>query len=271
MQFKICDIAFAHAPNIGWFWKSVYDITWYRGQDYYQTCFFTDSCLPLAETTPAKRKIAIILEPPELCPNNWTYVVNNQHLFDYVLTYGEQLIRSNPQKFLYYPIAAPWIPKADRKIYPKNKLVSIIASAKQWITGHKLRHEIIRRFGQDHGLSVFGGGAADVPKTPMLRDYMFSIAVMNSKFDDYFTEVVTDCFAVGTIPIFWGTKNISKYFNSDGILFFDTLDELHKILSSLSLELYLSKLEAIRENFELSNNYLVSEDYMYEHYPFLFN
>ena len=41
----------------------------------------------------------------------------------------------------------------------------------------------------------------------------------------YFNEKIIDCFFSGTIPIYWGTKNISKYFDENGIIFFPNIDE----------------------------------------------
>ena len=45
------------------------------------------------------------------------------------------------------------------------------------------------------------------------------------KVDNFFTEVLTDTFRLGTVPIFWGCPNISEYFDIDGIIVFDERDD----------------------------------------------
>ena len=76
---------------------------------------------------------------------------------------------------------------------------------------------------------------------------MFSIAVENAVYDTYFTEKLTDCFATGTIPVFYGSKKvIKKYFNPDGVIFLDDNFDI----STLTEDLYYSKMDAIKDNFE---------------------
>jgi hypothetical protein len=68
----------------------------------------------------------------------------------------------------------------------------------------------------------------------------------------------------GTIPIYWGCPSIGDFFDIDGILTFDTIDDLSEILNSLTPELYNSKIKNIKNNFELSKKYILSEDWIYE-------
>ena len=88
--------------------------------------------------------------------------------------------------------------------------------------------------------------------------------VENSKTDNYFTEKLIDCLAVGTIPIYWGCPNLDSYFNLDGIITFNTLDELNNILPTLDDELYNSKIDTIKQNLEKSKEYNVTEDWIYK-------
>ena len=76
---------------------------------------------------------------------------------------------------------------------------------------------------------------------------MFSITIENFKYDDYFTEKITDCFANGVIPVYYGTNNIGKYFDQNGII---TLNDRFKF-EDLTEELYESKLDSIRNNLNL--------------------
>ena len=273
---KIFDKNFAHASGMCWNWIPK-NIKWYRGTDYYDSCFFTDTDIPYAEYVNCKQKIAIILEPPEINReykqiNYFEYLKDNHNKFDFILTPYKDMIELDPKKFLYYHQSFPWIPKEDQKIYTKSKLVSIIASSKQSTIGHRLRHQVIKTYYDKFKFDVYGCGYMPYKeyKTDFLKDYYYSICIMNSNINGYFTEAVGDCFATGTIPIFWGTKTISDVYNTDGIIFFEKIEDLHDILNTIDQKYYESKMKAIKENFNIATQYSTHEDYMYEKYPHIF-
>jgi hypothetical protein len=271
MKYKIKDIAFGHQPNMSWHWKSERGIEWYRGDDYYDTCFFADRELNKVDSVQAKRKIAILVEPPAILNEGYNFIRENHSKFDYILTYSQEMIAIDPKKFLFYPMAMSWIPKEDRGVCNKTKVSSIVASFKKDTEGHRLRHAIVERYG-NKWVDVFGCGFREFkhPKTPFLAPYMFSFAIINSVCDDYWTEIVTDCFTTGTVPIYWGTKNIANYYNPDGIIFLENVDHAYEIIKEINAERYQKMLPAVRENFEIANKYITAEDYMYDHYKFLF-
>jgi len=185
------------------------------------------------------------------------------------LTYDKSLIATDPSKFLYYAIGGCWIAPQQRVIAPKTQLASMIASAKNSTPGHKLRHEIAARLGDK--LTVLGGIRQPIKeKGEGLLPYHFSVAVENCQIDDYFTEKIVDCFVTGTVPVYWGTRQISSYFNPKGILQFETVDELEAKISQLTPALYESLRPYVEENYRLAQNYLVAEDWIYERFPFLF-
>ena len=74
--------------------------------------------------------------------------------------------------------------------------------------------------------------------------------------DYYYTEKILDCFVTGNIPIFRGCKSIHKFFDTRGIIFWNTLDELDEILNTLSPELYESMLPYAEINYKLSKRYI---------------
>ena len=137
----------------------------------------------------------------------------------------------------------------------------MISSNKSMVPGHRKRLEFVNKFKDQ--VDLYGRGFRDLPrKEEGIKDYMFSVAVENAVYDTYFTEKLTDCFATGTIPIFYGCKGVTEYFNEDGIIFLD--DDFD--VSTLTEELYYSKMDAIKDNFERANNLQVAEDYLYETY-----
>ena len=68
----------------------------------------------------------------------------------------------------------------------------------------------------------------------------------------------------GTIPIYWGCPSIGDFFDLDGIITFDSLDELDYILGSLTPELYMEKLESINNNFIKSQDFIIADDIVYK-------
>ena len=116
-------------------------------------------------------------------------------------------------------------------------------------------------YGGACGSSIIGGSHCyhHRKKSEAMKDYMFSIAIENCKVDCYFTEKITDCFANGVIPVYYGSKNIVKHFDENGIIF---LDENFDI-STLSEDLYNSKLDGVKENFKRIKEIPISDDMVY--------
>jgi hypothetical protein len=147
------------------------------------------------------------------------------------------------------------------KIYPKNKLVSMIASNKTLCSEHIYRQQIINKFSSkcDH----FGTGYNEIKnKKDGLKDYCFSIAMENGTYPNMFTEKITDCFMTGTIPVYYGISNIGDYFDTNGIIVLDDSFEIE----DLSFELYYSKIKSVEKNLQLAIDLLLAEDYIYKNF-----
>ena len=66
-------------------------------------------------------------------------------------------------------------------------------------------------------------------------------------------------FLFKTIPIYWGCSNIGDFFNMDGIITFENVDDaIHKI-NQLDENYYNSKKSAIEENYKLAQKYICYE------------
>lgn len=204
-----------------------------------------------------------LLESKEIIKPIYDWVVAN---YDFVASRVDGIFSCDKElcekysKFKYsLSNAAPWV--VDRKIYEKTKLISMISSNKSMIPGHRKRLEFVNKFKDQ--VDLYGRGICDIScKEEGLQDYMFSIAVENAVYDTYFTEKLTDCFATGTIPIFYGCRSVVEYFNEDGIIFLD--DDFD--ISLLTKDLYYDKMDAIKENFERSLNLPLAEDFVYGNY-----
>jgi len=216
-----------------------------------------------AESNKNKKNYAWFLESASIRSKLFSWIPNNiSHLeenFEMIFTYDKRLLSLSPKFKLVLPPAVPWV--INRGIHDKTRLISMIASTKMYCVGHNYRQSIADKY--KTVVDCFGVGRKElINKDDGLNDYCFSIAVQNDNYPNYFTEIVTDCFATGTIPIFWGTSAISEFFNEDGIIFYSNEFDI----ADLSFDLYHSKMEYIKENYERANELPIAEDYIYENY-----
>lgn len=206
---------------------------------------------------------AWLLEPPVINPLIYSKIKDVSNRFKKVFTCIKSLLDLG-EPYYFIPCGGCWIKPSDQQIYIKTKNLSIISSSKKSAPGHKLRHEIIRRTNKND-LDVFGKGYRYIQdKIEGHKDYRFSIVVENSKIDYYFTEKLIDSFATGCIPIYWGCPSISDFFNIDGMILFNNIDELLRIIPTLNSELYNAKIEAIQDNYNRCKRYMLADDHIYD-------
>jgi hypothetical protein len=209
--------------------------------------------------------------------------------YDGIFTCDRELV--NKHEKIHFCLAGsnlPWIPEKDYKIYDKSEFGSFIASSKIYTEGHKFRHKLYNNlkvrseghnivhlfggisnnmFGVKKGCHLLGYKGNDWnDKSEALNDFMFSIVIENDQYDDYFTEKITDCFATGTIPVYYGTKNIGNYFNTDGIIEIPNDETLVDfiITNRLNKDLYYSKMDAIEDNLERVKNMQLADDMLFD-------
>jgi hypothetical protein len=198
----------------------------------------------------------IIPSQYEWCKQNINILKNN---FLKVFTHDVELTKSSDIFQLTQCSSKSFF--AHGEVYPKTKLVSMIASNKTMCNEHIYRQQIIQKFSNecDH----FGRGHRPIDnKEDGLKDYCFSFAMENATYPNMFTEKITDCFMTGTIPIYYGIPNIGDYFNIDGIIILD--DNFN--INDLSFDLYYSKMDAVIDNFKRSIDFPLAEDYIFKNF-----
>jgi len=199
---------------------------------------------------------AIIPDVYNACRKNISFLEDN---YEFIFTHDEDLAKISPKFKLVLCNARTWITTPG--INKKTKLISMIASSKVLCPEHSYRQTIIQKY--KNQIDHYGRGFKEIlHKEEGLNDYCFSIAMENGNYPVMFTEKITDCFAVGAIPIYYGADTINKYFNSDGIIMLT--DKL--LLDNLSYDYYESKMDAIKDNFERTVALPIAEDYIYERY-----
>lgn len=234
-------------------------IEWISNLEHELDTFFIDDYIESGyKYSSPGRKYGWLLESKWISPainnvknSDWSLISQ----YDAIFTHDKELLdKGHPFKFV--PAQGSWI--ANPVIHQKTKLVSMISSGKNWTDGHKFRVGWIEN--HKDKLDLYGRGFNEILlKEEGLCDYMFSVAIENGSYETYFTEKLLDCFLTGTIPIYYGAPDIGSYFNMDGIL---SLDEFDKITP----ELYHSKIDAVKDNFERALKMEILEDYIYINY-----
>ena len=203
-----------------------------------------------------------LLESPKVTSYAYQFALENHSLFEKIFTFDRSLLEHS-DVFIFLPIGGCWIDDCDINLYTKTKSISIIASSKKDLEGQILRHEVVKKFNDK--IDLYGRGYNPIEKKlEGLKDYKYSIVIENTKSDYYFTEKLIDCLATGTIPIYWGCPSISKFFNIDGIIEFDSLEDLETIISKINSGLININPKVIVENFNKCKDYLIADDLIFK-------
>ena len=226
-------------------------------------------------------KVALLTEcRPFDFQGRYKYILENENKFDYIVTYDDQLIAELPAKTCPTPEGGTWVwPLDKQQIYPKTKLCSYIVSDKIHTPEQKMRVDLLRTFynfkNRFPGLGLYGRGHNPFPedhdkdydgKYKILKDYAFSITMENWIQDNYFSEKIMDCFMVGTVPIYFGARDIGKYFNTDGIIIVNTKEQIFDEVDKLSFDRYNDMLSAIKQNFKLAKKHYDTVGFSYNKY-----
>lgn len=177
--------------------------------------------------------------------------------FEAIFTHNKELIELNDKFKFLHPIGY-WVDNISN--LKKTKLISMVTSDKRHTTVAKKRYKFAKK--NINKIDVFGNGFHSISNKEIgLNSYYFSVVFENDITPDYFSEKLLDCFATKTIPIYYGCKNISKYFDIKGIIDFHDF-KMDEITSSM----YEDLKKYVNNNFEIVQNYRLPEDAMYKNY-----
>jgi len=209
--------------------------------------------------------ISLIIEEPRAVQKryySWLWLIRTKFHKVFV---RYQYLGIKYENITSFPIAQCWTKDVDTKSQKgKERLISLIASNKDKLPGHKIRHQIIEQFtATATDCDVIGRGYKPFKeKKDGLLVYKFSIIIENSKEDDYFSEKLIDCFSCMTIPVYWGAPNIGDYFDIDGMIIFNSIKNLQDIVGKLSEDLYFKMKPTLINNRKLALNYSNTAQYI---------
>lgn len=209
----------------------------------------------------------IILQEPFFINNFKNILLNNENdrFYSYIFTYDKDLLLTHPKASLFLGISS-WI--KDFNLEKKFGVSTLVGNKNNHnLEGYRLRHEILNRENEitipndvylsTHSplnISYFNHRFLYDDKSIMF-DNQYHLVIENTSMDNMFTEKLIDCFQTKTIPIYYGCPNISEYFNINGIIQVETIDEVIIKMNNLTPEDYLNKIEYIEENYNKSIKY----------------
>jgi hypothetical protein len=205
-----------------------------------------------------KAQISVVICEPDIIHQkyiNWSRFLHWR--FYKILTKSETLLK-NIENGILFLSGSTFIKDINSVNIEKTNLLSLIASKKNNLEGHKLRHKIVNYLRSiDLDADIMGRGYKSFEnKEDGLAPYHYSIVIENNQESNYFTEKLIDCFLCETIPIYWGSSNIGNYFDIRGMIICKTAADIKLAVKGISSEAYTSKLNWIKSNRKKAMGYI---------------
>jgi|TARA_B110000091_G_scaffold88395_1_gene97047 hypothetical protein len=184
---------------------------------------------------PLKCKIDLLMSEPLIIhgkyyKNIWLL----RHKFNYILCRYQQYA-ARYANVIQFAVVESWVDGSQLQWPPiKTHNCSLIASEKIHLVGHKLRHAVVDWVSTVQAdVHIMGRGYQPFDlKQDGLLPYHYSVVIENVPEPDCFTEKLLDCMLCGTLPIYYGPKNIGDYFNLDGIIVCCSITELQAAIAT---------------------------------------
>jgi hypothetical protein len=212
------------------------------------------------------------MEPDSACspPKEISERRNDLHL---VLSRRKDVL-SNCKGSIMFPFGNSWLEKENHHLLWEDKKPSISFTSTSKFSpgrdGYQMRHLVVRNLSMIKSVSSLPFYYYGSSRLPLMQDtfdytiaehrdpmfeHMFHLAVENTRCDNYFTEKLVDCFISKTVPIYFGTEDISDFFNIDGMILIRKPEDLLDTLSNLTPEDYDRMKTPIEENYSEARKY----------------
>ncbi|MBS0620756.1 MAG: hypothetical protein JSS61_04785 [Verrucomicrobia bacterium] len=210
---------------------------------------------------PKEKLVLFMWEPPLILHR--MYAPDLLENFSRVYTFHDALV-DNKRFFKFnYPALRPMLEKIPS--FEEKKLCTLVSTDLESKYPEELyseRRAAIRFFEEvgETGFAFYGrrwdsahwpsyqGPIAD--KIDAIKDYRFAICYENCEgTPGYISEKIFDCFAAGTVPIYWGAPNIGSHIPKECYIdrtAFTSMDALYHFLKNMPKEEYEAYLLAIR-------------------------
>lgn len=214
--------------------------------------------IPIDHTMRSKINIFIACEPNEYFAHH-DWICKNNDYFDFILTWSDAVL-NRCENAIFLPYGESWLQDNpyEYESIEKEFKISFLRGDKLKLYGHSLRHELFNRQDEIKNPIQFWDKLGDPNDWKSWRDskiqtfkpYQYSVCIENTSHQGYFTEKITDCILNKTIPIYWGCSNIGDFYNEDGILIVQNIDDLISTVNALGERDYLKYYSnAVEENY----------------------
>lgn len=133
---------------------------------------------------------------------------------------------------------------------PKSRCMSWVTSNLTLLPGHRRRLAFLRAIRGRVPFDLYGRGFREIAdKWDGIAPYRYSIAFENYRSNYYFTEKVMDCFVCLTLPLYYGSLELCRFFPKDSFIPIDPDDPhiIEKLLELSHSDLREQRLEALKE------------------------
>ncbi len=177
----------------------------------------------------------MIVEPAAVHKRHMRLMRLFHRRFHKVLTCNPDLEAAIPNA-LHFVFGSSWVSKEGEINRSKTRSLSLIASSKTSLEGHRLRHAVADwLIASSADAEVMGRAYRPFEKkSEGLAPFRYSVVIENVREAGYFTEKLVDCLLCDTVPIYWGAPDIGKYFDKEGMLICDSLDDIKAAIGNLS-------------------------------------
>ena len=185
--------------------------------------------------------ILVLTEPNEYFGmHDWA--IKNKDIFSFILTQNDKVL-NNCDNVLYQPFGHTWFkPDQYNKEYKKEFKLAHLQGKLLKTYGHSLRHQVTFRKNEFKIPTKFYETYGDrnniedarLGKEFIFSDSQFGVIIENISSRGYFTEKILDCFLLKTIPFYWGCSNIGDFFDIEGVITFNNVDDLIYISNNLT-------------------------------------
>jgi hypothetical protein len=210
-------------------------------------------------------RFVLLIEPEEILNLTHQAMYFMKHrTYNFLLTHNDFLVENCPNAHLF-EFGTTWI---RDYVFPEKKFeISTLVGGKLMAYGHGLRQELWQRQGEviipnKFFLSGAFGGIDNPRNNPVLGqskeplfESQFHFCIENINRKNWFTEKLMDCFQTKTVPIYWGCPNISDWFDVNGMIIVNSVDEMISKSNELTSESYQQMIPFIEKNLELSNKF----------------
>lgn len=221
-------------------------------------------------------KVLVLTTESKLSPNRVSIKdLRSTNYYDLILTHDSDIVNEFDNA-VFFPYGSTWLNRGCidhtdglgeyvEKEYGSDFNISFLAS---WYNinrpGYGLRHEFWNRQDEINIPTKFYSSTKCFRESPnplpngekdCLFDSMFHFCTENQSVENYFSEKIVDCFLSETIPVYWGCPNIGDYFDLEGIVLFDTIDDAINKINKLTPDYYNSVKEVVKQNKEKAKLY----------------